>query len=76
MAVALTLTYHFYRRSSRDRELFIAIALAVLTFGLGFLNYRMINEILALGAIAEALVLISWAYGRISRPPRVPLSNG
>ena len=75
IAVGLTVTYHFSRRSSWDRKLFIAIALAIVTIGIGILNDNMIDGILAFGAIAEALVLISWAYGRISRPHRVPLSN-
>ncbi|MHA2174465.1 MAG: hypothetical protein ACXABI_06520 [Candidatus Hodarchaeales archaeon] len=75
MAVGLTVTYHFSRRSSRDRELFYALALAVVTFGIGFLNSDITGTILALGAIAEALILISWAYGRISRPPRAPLNS-
>ncbi len=47
-----------------------------LRIGIGILNPLVFGSILVLGIITEAPVLISWAYGRISRPPRVPLSNG
>ena len=74
MAGGLVLDLMFARNSSRDPALFIAIAIGILTVGLGMLfsDFDSMNLIFSAGFFAFGLLVIVWSLKRILRVPSPP----